>query len=88
MSTAVFTMEMPESCEECRFMCGFAYYGQFLCSASGNWTVHDPSWRPDWCPLKTLPGKNRAPKVADGYELGYEDGWNKCLEKIAGGNER
>lgn len=25
---------------------------------------------------------------ADGYELGYEDGWNKCLEKIAGENER
>ena len=40
---------------------------------------------PNWCPLKPLPERHIAPKTATGYEIGYEDGWNECLDKIAGG---
>lgn len=29
--------------------------------------------------------RHKAPKTATGYEIGYEDGWNECLEKIVGG---
>lgn len=87
MSKGALVIEIPECCEECRFIHNSAY-GRFLCSAASGETICDPFWRPDWCPLRTLPGKNKAPKVADGYELGYEDGWNKCLEKITGENER
>lgn len=40
---------------------------------------------PNWCPLKPLPERHIAPKTATGYEIGYEDGWNECLEKIMRG---
>lgn len=26
--------------------------------------------------------ENKAPKLASGYELGYEEGWNNCLKSI------
>lgn len=45
----------------------------------------DTRCRPGWCPLIPLPERHIASKTATGYEIGYEDGWNECLEKIVGG---
>ena len=90
-------METPKNCYECPFSCecfGDPVY-EACCELYSNLRTEEDALiteeyydyeseeKPDWCPLRPLPGKNKAPKVADGYELGYEDGWNKCLEKIA-----
>lgn len=37
------------------------------------------------CPLKPLPECHIVPEIATGYEIGYEEGWNECLEKIMRG---
>ena len=91
MAKAVLVMDMPESCD----MCDFAddtqppRYGErtLYCNAPGiGYDVTDYiECRPDWCPLIPLPKRHTAPKTATGYEIGYEDGWNDCLDKIAGG---
>lgn len=82
MSKSVLVIDTPKTCYSC-----------FLHEPVRNWLycavklkrIEAPSGKPDWCPLKPLPEKNKAPKVASGYELGYEDGWNKCLTEIQGG---
>ena len=82
MSKSVLVIDTPENCYSC-----------YLRKLIRNWSycavkserIKDSMVKPDWCPLKPLPEKNKAPKVASGYELGYEDGWNKCLDKIQGG---
>ena len=48
----------------------------------------DARCRPDWCPLIPFPERHIAPKTATGYEIGYEDGWNECLEKMMRGAKR
>ena len=82
MSKSVLVIDTPENCYSC-----------YLRKLIRNWSycavkserIKDSMVKPDWCPLKPLPEKNKAPKVASGYELGYEDGWNKCLNEIRGG---
>ena len=93
MSKSALVMETPKNCFECPFSCvdgndtdiGYCEVEAMLAEEAlitEEYYDYDSEEKPDWCPLRTLPEKNKAPKVADGYELGYEDGWNKCLEKI------
>lgn len=79
MSKSVLVTDTPENCGKCKFI------SEFWCRAMNGRRVPNNDVIPDWCPLKPLPEKNKAPKVASGYELGYEDGWNKCLTEIQGG---
>ena len=96
MSKSALVMKTPKNCYECPFSCewfGDPVY-EACCELYSNLRTKEDALiteecydyegevKPDWCPLKPLPEKNKALKVADGYELGYEDGWDKCLEKI------
>lgn len=83
MSKSVLVIDTPENCYSCCLrhepirnlpFCAVKLKG-----------IKDSSVKPDRCPLRPLPEKNKAQKVASGYELGYEDGWNKCLAEISGG---
>lgn len=81
MSKSVLVIDTPKYCALCVLRSGVLHP---FCRVN-NRDITDLSIRPDWCPLKPLPEKNKAPRVASGYELGYEDGWNKCLDEIQGG---
>lgn len=81
MSKSVLVLDTPKYCALCVLRSGVLHP---FCRVN-NRDITDLSIRPGWCPLKPLPEKNKAPKVASGYELGYEDGWNKCLTEIQGG---
>ena len=80
MNKSVLVMNTPENCKSCIHISTFRDFCRINCR-----DIKDTSAKPDWCPLRPLPEKNKAPKVASGYELGYEDGWNKCLAEIQGG---
>lgn len=100
MTRSALVLCTPKNCYWCPFSCadgndtdcGYCELNGCLTDAEvlieEEYFDLESETKPDWCPLKPLPEKNKAPKVADGYELGYEDGWNKCLEKIAGENEQ
>lgn len=83
MSKSVLVIDTPENCYSC-YLCEFTLNLHYCRGKKKD--IKDTSTKPDWCPLRPLPEENKAPKVASGYELGYEDGWNKCLDEIAGGN--
>ena len=70
-------------CGECFCQKGYTVYG-YACGLT-NRMNKDARCRPGWCPLIPLPERHIASKTATGYEIGYEDGWNECLEKIVGG---
>lgn len=44
--------------------------------------------RPDWCPLKPLPEKKeemgmpRTPSMNDIKRIGFQKGWNACIDEI------
>lgn len=99
MSKLALVMKTPKNCYDCPFgteYCGDSEYEGCCelaeCLDSDMRFITEEHYdyksesRPDWCPLNPLPEENKAPNVASGYELGYEDGWNKCLDEIQGGN--
>lgn len=83
MEKSIVMIDTPKSCSECCFQKVLTVYG-YACGIAKTMNK-DTHSRPDWCPLSPLPKRHAAPKTATGYEIGYEDGWNECLEKIVGG---
>lgn len=97
---SVLVMETPKNCYECQFSCtngndtdcGYCELEMYF--IDGEVVINEEYFdfesevKPDWCPLKPLPEKNKASKVADGYELGYakgyEKGWSDCFNEITG----
>lgn len=80
---SILLIDTPKSCSECCFQKGMTVYG-YECGLAKAMNK-DTHCRPNWCPLISLPERHTAPKTATGYEMGYEDGWNDCLDKITGG---
>ena len=83
---SILLIDTPKSCRECYFQKGLTVYG-YACGLE-NKMNEDARCRPDWCPLIPFPKRHIAPKTATGYEIGYEDGWNECLEKMMRGAKR
>lgn len=79
---SIALVNTPESCSECCFQKGLTVYG-YACGMTKTMNENTHA-RPDWCPLIPLPKRHTAPKTATGYEIGYEDGWNDCLDDITG----
>lgn len=88
MSKAVLVMDMPENCDQCCIRAGALAY----CQAMKRSTSHHPSGklmdereRPSWCPLVPLPEKLFPDQSEKGN--GWVDGWNACINKMAGGKD-
>ena len=83
MSKSVLVIDTPKSCEGCCMFC-YTYHG-FQCLITGK-TIENSTDRPERCPMRPLPDKIKTPKITSGYDLGYKDGYDKCLAEITGGN--
>ena len=84
MSKSVLVIDTPRKCYDCPLL-----NGADECTVQdddANFNADD-SWDElmKGCPLKPLPERHAAPKIATGYEIGYEDGWNECSQKIMRG---
>lgn len=81
MSKSILVVEgYPGDCIKCRFLRTAGAKNIYECGLTGG--VRIANKKDIWCPLKLLPEENKAQKLASGYELGYEEGWNNCLKKI------
>lgn len=88
MDKSVLVIETPENCYDCPIGqdCSNILETSLFCLGAGKCVIDkEAATIPNWCPLKPLPERHIAPKTATGYEIGYEDGWNECLEKIMRG---
>jgi hypothetical protein len=85
MSKAVLVLdEMPEFCWVCELAEGGNEYIDPYCSPIGR---EIPSIgkvkRPDWCPLRPLPEKQKLTFHEPGQDA-ITMGWNACIEEICG----
>ena len=88
MKAVLVIDEMPKSCDDCMLIYPDKYNDMWCCIACDcvveenvtAGTLHK------WCPLKPLPQKKQHEEEID-YEYGYIDGWNDCIDTIAGETE-
>lgn len=84
MSKAILIVDMPKSCGLCK-----------LCEVNIDWcnamdislaNYEEYTKRPNWCPLKEVPGKKEPDSLTDSVyfeALGY----NTCIDEILEGTE-
>ncbi len=94
MSKSVLVIDTPGSCMGCNFFICDGDTNMDSCMAretarSVDLEKYD---KPDWCPLKPLPEKKeemgmpRTPSMNDIKRIGFQKGWNACIDEIIGGN--
>lgn len=94
MSKSVLVIDTPENCYDCPFgteHCGNPEYegccelaeclDSDMSLITEEYYDYESKSRPNWCPLKPLPEKKR---MSADYWNGMTDGWNQCIDAIAG----
>lgn len=86
---ALFVMDIPENgCMDCA-VCKESFF-KTICGITGNRVSgnRERGGFPEECPLKRLPEKKNYTVLSDRSPLGaYGNGWNDCIDEIAGGME-
>lgn len=91
MSKAILVIDMPNECTECPVhfldLIGKDDFRLWCGKKCKNIELHDngcikTGYKPDWCPLKTLPKKEDVNLFND--RAGYALGWNACIDEISG----
>lgn len=81
MSKSVLVIDTPENCESCVLHGGIFHS---FCKINCRY-IEDLSSKPDWCPLMDLPKKDNGDYPANTSDAGFAEGWNQCIDEIAGG---
>ena len=83
MSKSLCVVNTPKNCEECDL--GVKTNGKCFCVKLGIQLKHPVQIRKhDKCPLKPVPEKIKDHAAASKKDSAFIDGWNACLENIAG----
>lgn len=93
MGKSVLVIDTPETCLECMFCHEFNDGIEAYCYVTDDNEDKESmreiqcedgycQGKPDWCPLKELPGEIHNDSLYDEYEDGYDMGWNRLLELI------
>lgn len=98
MSKSVFVIDTPKTCLDCMFCFELDEGINACCSVMSD--ENDKSLcrdiqcdggycqsKPNWCPLKEIPGEEYNEYCFDEYSDGYDDGWNAFRGKILGENK-
>lgn len=98
---AVLVIDMPNRCSECPLCskdenyCGDIVSAECQMQYKGYLTLNEME-KPTWCPLKLLPRRMSMRDDAEFYlgymngktkYLGFNEGYNACLEDITGDTE-
>ena len=90
MSKGIIVVDMPTGC----YRCSCSITKNWQCSMNGehycgitdrkvsDYWKHEPSLKPDWCPIRPLPERARHEDYCDNGR--YDKGWNDCLSEIEG----
>lgn len=85
MNKSVLVIDTPEACCQCKFS---GSDGDYCCVkenliADGNMILEEEylNKKPNWCPLIEIPQKYET------VSMGYERGYNACIEEMLGDNK-
>lgn len=76
---ALLIIDMPSSCNECIFR-HVTSCGRFICKIDKHEINNKDNFRPNFCPLKSLPEFLSTEHVDYAHEASEINGWNKCLK--------
>ena len=85
MEKGIIVVDIPEKCEDCVLSNPDGDYCPFHGAVS--YPEYD-SKKPNDCPIKPLPMKNEVMKLPrirtmnDLKRIGFQEGWNACVERI------
>ena len=68
----MLVIDMPEKCDYCELL--------YHCHKDDE--PYDPNTKPDWCPLREVPEKDKSFARNNAYH--YQCGWNDCIDKVLG----
>ena len=96
---SLFMMDTPENCVDCQFCYEHDEGIEAWCIIARD-PYNEDSYRemeedycqckPYWCPLKPIPEKKeemgmpRTPSMNDIKRIGFQKGWNACIDEILG----
>lgn len=87
MSKAVLVMDMPESCEKCRFHLNYPKVKHYCYIKQEAFEEE----KPKWCPLRELPEKKERLVATNdydgGYSHGFTHGYNACIDELLKGEK-
>ena len=89
MSKSVLVIDTPERCIDCEIGQNYSNMLEtyISCPIAGKCVLDkDAEMIPDWCPLMDLPEKDNGDYPANTFDAGFVEGWNQCIDEIAGGN--
>lgn len=84
MSKAILILDMPINCKNCSLSEMSYDFNKILCVPMQESYDKFAKQKPDWCPLREIPKKNKENYYPDEYMDGYGDGWNACIDEILG----
>ena len=92
MSKAVLVLDMPKSCNKCKFFNAQYRYcdlkGLPLKRKNGKYgNTNISKERANWCPLRELPEKADMQKAKTMTTMNWLEGWNACIDEITGETE-
>lgn len=101
MAKGIIVVDMPKSCERCRFShnrIGINHYCYINESTGNNDAFSHPIStgqyysKPDWCPIKKIPERLEELKqphsINDYQRKGFSKGFNTCIDEIEGSAEK
>ena len=85
MSKMIAIIDEPDCCFGCPFLQDMTTISRWRCVKSKVVISEiDLTKRPEFCPLRELPGKREVFNNYDDYLNGIDDGWNACIDEILG----
>lgn len=94
MSKGIIVVDMPIRCYGCECCITKQYQhsinGDHYCGVTErkvqDYWDHEPSLKPDWCPIKETPVRLEELKfpysINEYQRKGFSRGWNKCIDEI------
>lgn len=88
MENSILIIPTPSSCRKCQLMVDRFCYGIPMDEVHDNININE---RPKWCPLRSLPKREKANKGSSDEFKAIDEAWtqgfNACLSEITGETE-
>lgn len=79
MSKAFLVMDMPSGC----IRCPMYDYVPSLCFLTDKFQNNiSEDFKPDWCPLRELPKKQKHSCIDNEFQRGAKTGYNACIDEL------
>lgn len=84
MNKSILVINTPESCNDCIM---FDVFSISCTYAKRSISETKQNSKPDWCPLKEVPGKMNPKHYLDDDAEPFCNGYNACIDEILGRNK-